>query len=69
MSTKQGLRDHTKAGYIYTYDRYVRDTFGKKKIVKLNISDLGRAWIRKYATLAMYNIINKMIDGDKIPPM
>ena len=41
----------------------------KKKIVKLNISDLGRAWIRKYATLAMYNIINKMIDGDKIPPM
>ena len=42
---------------------------GKKKIVKLNISDLGRAWIRKYATLAMYNIINKMIDGDKIPPM
>ena len=42
---------------------------GNKKIVKLNISDLGRAWIRKYATLAMYNIINKMIDGDKIPPM
>lgn len=42
---------------------------GKKKIVKLNISDLGRAWIRKYATLAMYNIINKMVDGDKIPPM
>ena len=42
---------------------------GKKKIVKLNISDLGRAWIRKYATLAMYNIINKMIDGNKIPPM
>ena len=42
---------------------------GKKKIVKLNISDLGRAWIRKYATLAMYNIINKMIEGEKIPPM
>ncbi len=42
---------------------------GRKKVVKLNISDLGRAWIRKYATLAMYNIINKMIDGDRIPPM
>lgn len=42
---------------------------GRKKIVKLTISDLGRAWIRKYATLAMYNIINKMIEGDKIPPM
>ena len=44
-------------------------TLGKKKIIKLNISDLGRAWIRKYATLSMYNIINKMIDGEKIPPM
>ncbi|MBR2546908.1 MAG: competence/damage-inducible protein A [Eubacterium sp.] len=42
---------------------------GKKKVVKLNISNLGRAWIRKYATLAMFNIINKMIDGSKIPPM
>lgn len=41
----------------------------KKKIVKLNISNLGRAWIRKYATLAMFNIINKMIDGEKIQPM
>ena len=42
---------------------------GKKKIIKLNISNLGRAWIRKYATLAMFNIINKMIDGEKIPKM
>ena len=42
---------------------------GKKKIVKLNISNLGRTWIRKYATLAMFNIINKMIEGEKIPPM
>ena len=41
----------------------------KKKIVKLNISNLGREWIRKYATLAMFNIINKMIDGKKIPKM
>ena len=42
---------------------------GKKKIIKLNISNLGRSWIRKYATLAMFNIINKMIDGEKIPKM
>ncbi len=42
---------------------------GKKKVVKLNISNLGRTWIRKYATLAMFNIINKMIEGEKIPPM
>ena len=42
---------------------------GRKKIVKLNISNLGRSWIRKYATLAMFNIINKMIDGEKLPPM
>ena len=42
---------------------------GRKKIVKLNISNLGRTWIRKYATLAMFNIINKMLDGGEIPPM
>ncbi len=41
----------------------------KKKIVKLNISNLGRTWIRKYATLAMFSIINKMIEGEKIPKM
>ena len=40
MSTKQGLREHTKVGYIYTYDRYVRDTFGKKKIVTIKYSDV-----------------------------
>lgn len=40
MSTKQGLREHTKVGYIYTYDRYVRDTFGRKKIVTIKYSDV-----------------------------
>lgn len=40
MSTKQGLREHTKVGYIYTYDRYVRETFGKKKIVTIKYSDV-----------------------------
>ncbi len=40
MSTKQNLREHTKAGYIYTYDRYVRDTFGRKKIATIKYSDV-----------------------------
>lgn len=40
LSTKQGIRDQTKAGYIYTYDRYVRDTFGEKKIATIKYSDV-----------------------------
>ena len=32
MSTKYNLRESTKSSYLYTYDHYVRDTFGKKRI-------------------------------------
>lgn len=28
MSTKYNLRESTKSSYLYTYDHYVRDTFG-----------------------------------------
>ena len=40
LSTKTNLRGTTKANYIYTYDRYVRSTFGKKTIGDVRYSDI-----------------------------
>ena len=37
MSTKQQLRQSTRSNYLYTYDHFVRDSFGKKII--------GCAWL------------------------
>ena len=40
MSTKSDLRVTTRANYEYTYDQYVRETFGKKKIRSVKYSDV-----------------------------
>lgn len=32
ISTKSELRSSTRSNYIYMYDRFIRDGFGKKKI-------------------------------------
>lgn len=40
MSTKYDLRETTRSNYIYIYDRFVRDTFGKKKIAEVKYSDV-----------------------------
>ena len=40
MSTKYNLRESTKSSYLYTYDHYVRDTFGKKRIAEIKYSDV-----------------------------
>lgn len=40
MSTKYNLRESTKSSYLYTYDHYVRDTFGKKRIADIKYSDV-----------------------------
>ena len=41
MSTKYNLRESTKSSYLYTYDHYVRDTFGKKRIADIKYSDVS----------------------------
>ena len=46
MSTKYNLRESTKSSYLYTYDHYVRDTFGKKRIDKVKLSD-AKGWLIK----------------------
>ena len=40
ISTKTELRSTTKTNYVYTYDRYVRKGFGKKKIADVRYSDV-----------------------------
>ena len=40
MSSKYNLKDHTKSGYLYTYDHFVRDTFGMKKLKDIKYSDV-----------------------------
>ena len=38
MSLKTNLRQTTRSNYLYMYDRFVRDTFGKKKIAVIRYS-------------------------------
>ena len=35
MSLKTNLRQTTRSNYLYMYDRFIRNTFGKKKIAEL----------------------------------
>lgn len=45
LSTKFKLRDTTRSNYIYMYDKYVRDTFGRKKIAEVKYSDVLQFYI------------------------
>jgi len=40
IATKSELRSTTKTNYMYTYDRYVRKGFGKKKIAEVRYSEV-----------------------------
>jgi len=40
ISTKTELRSTTMTNYVYTYDRYVRKGFGKKRIADVRYSDV-----------------------------
>lgn len=40
ISTKSELRETTKSNYIYMYDRFIRQGFGKKKIASVKYSDV-----------------------------
>ena len=42
LATKVNLRRTTKTTYIYTYDRYVRETIGTKMIASIKYSDIMR---------------------------
>ena len=40
MSAKYNLRESTRSVYEYTYDHYIRDTFGRKRIAEIKYSDV-----------------------------
>lgn len=40
IATKTELRPSTRSSYLSVYDRYVRDDFGKKKLVSIKYSDI-----------------------------
>ena len=40
ISTKTELRSTTKSNYLYTWDHFIRDSFGKKKIKDVKYSDV-----------------------------
>ena len=42
ISQKFDLKPTTKAHYIYTYDHYVRDTFGKRRLGQIRYSDVKK---------------------------
>jgi len=40
MSTKYNLRGSTRSNYLYIYDHFVRDNFGRKRIADIKYSDV-----------------------------
>lgn len=40
ISTKYNLRESTRSSYLYTYNHYVRETFGLKRIAEIKYSDV-----------------------------
>ena len=45
INTKTELRRNTYSNYMYTYDRYIRNGFGKKKIADIKFSDVLNFYI------------------------
>ena len=42
LDLKRGIKDNTLKGYMYSYEMYVQNTFGKKKIVQIRKTDVKR---------------------------
>ena len=40
MSLKNNLKPTTKSNYLYMYDRFIRETFGKRNIAEIKYSDV-----------------------------
>lgn len=45
LSTKFKLRETTRSNYVYMYDKFVRDTFGRKKIAEIKFSDVLKFYL------------------------
>ncbi len=45
ISLKANLRQTTRSNYQYMYDRFIRDTFGKKRIASVKYSDVSQFYL------------------------
>lgn len=55
MHTKRGIKVSTRRNYLYTYNKFVRDRFGKKRIGKITFMDVQ-------------NFYNSMLEQDLMLP-
>ena len=46
ISQKYDLKSSTKSNYIYMYDHFVRETFGRRKIAQIKYSDVKRFYYK-----------------------
>lgn len=46
ISTKPNIRDSTRSNYIYMYDRFVRNEFGRKKLIDVKYSDILQYYLQ-----------------------
>ena len=45
ITMKKDIKESTLVSYIYTYDRYIRDSFGKRPVKSIRYSDVKRFYI------------------------
>ena len=67
---KKGVKDNTFQGYLYTWERFVRDDIGKTRIVTLKKSDIRRYYNKmiderglKFATVdSIHTVMHQVLD-------
>lgn len=45
IKLKRGIKGSTRSGYIYTFDTFVRSSFGKKRVIQVKRSDVRAFYI------------------------
>ena len=53
MSLKNNLKPTTKSNYLYMYDRFIRDTFGKRNIAEIKYSDVVQFYNKTFSVRPM----------------
>ena len=46
IKMKPNLRDSTRSNYTYMYSRFVRNDFGKKKLIDIKYSDIVQYYLQ-----------------------
>ena len=66
----KGVKDNTFQGYLYTWERFVRDDIGKNRILTLKKSDIRRYYNKmiderglKFATVdCIHTVMHQVLD-------